>query len=403
MPFRPYFFGFFAIVAVLLSGGTFASAQPTTDFSSWKDAKNADAIPDRVQRMLLRDFRDFTGTDREELLAKTLSELADIALDSDVVPSTRYNAVLAVGQLESSSGSPPVAYPAALTVLVDVYQKTDSPAYMKYGALLGIVRHALCGIDPARQDEVINLLLKTVTGEFDAGVAEPLEPAVEDWFRLTALDGLAALKTTGPNGNIVEGLLAVIDQKSQELENLSRLDEILTRENWKQSCRSIELASKAAKTLGDFDYQSATDIDAKKMTDTFIRLPQSVCNVQRKMAVIPTGREETSPAPAMLIEQIVHNVKFCTQSVIWGIRSGLLTSKPGENSFYASLEDDDPAVKRLDILLTEVIELTTFFDEGEKSRRTVAAANAPKEFKFNLSELRDALAKCAETIAKEGD
>ena len=195
-------------------------------------------------------------------------------------------------------------------------------------------------------------------------------------------------------------LLSVIDQKSQELENLSQLDEIQTYENEKQSCRSIELASKAAKTLGDLNYQSASGIDTKKMTDTFIRLTQAICDVERKMATIPTSREGTLPAPAMLIEQIVRNIKICTQSVIWGVRSGLLTGKPGENSFYASLEKDDPAIKRLDVLLSEVRELTTFFDEGEKSRRSAAIANLPQTFRFDLAELRDVLEKCSETLTE---
>ena len=401
MSFRTYCFGILMLVAAFLSGEVFAPAQVPTDFTLWKDAQNAENVPEMARRMLAsRDFRDLTGTAREELLANTLSGLADIASDSQIVPSTRYNAILAIGQLESRPGTPPAAYPAALIVLVDAYQKADTPHYLKCGALLGIVRHAICGIDPVQQDKIIDLLLETATTEFVAGEGEPLEPMIVDWFRLSALDGLSALKTVGTDGNVATTLLSVMNQKSQELENLCRLENTLTRENWEQSCRTSELASKVAKTLGDLDYKSASGIDTQKMTDAFIRLTKAVCDVKGKIAADFLEQERTTPEPAILLEQIVLHVKMCTQSVIWGGRSGILTNRPSENSFYASLEKDEPAIKRLDVLLSEVRTLTTFFDEGEKSRRSAAIANFPQAFRFDLSELRDALEKCSEALTE---
>jgi hypothetical protein len=350
---------------------------------------------------MLGDFQNLAGTARDELLAKTLSALADIVSDTEVIPAIRYNAILAAGQLvakEASPNTPPDAYPAALTYLVEVYQKADSPYYLQYGALLGIVRHALLGIHPDQQDTVIDLLLETAMTETEAG---GIAPAVWDWFRQTAFDGLAALKTVGTEGKVVAELLAIIDRKSQELENECHRQEPSTRKDWEQTRRTIELAAKAAKTLGDLDYKSAKDIDAGKMTDAFIRLTGAVCGIGHKMALESAGQEEGSPVSATLLEQIVIDVKMCTQSVVWGIRGGFLTGKPGENSLYTSLETGDPAIKRLDVLLTEIIGLATFLDEGDKARRTAAAAaNTVKTFKFDLSELRDALAKCSEALTK---
>jgi len=402
MAFRPYFWGFIAFTTVFFPGKIFVSAQNPTDFTPWKDAKNAESIPDWARIMLSRDFRDLTGTAREELLAKTLSALSEIASDSEVVPATRYNAILAAGQLEASLGSPGnprTAYPATLTYLVDVYQQGDAPLFLKYGALLGIVRHALLGIDADQRDKVIDLLLETAASEFESGYAIPLEPAVWDWFRQTALDGLSALKTTGISGKVVAELLSIINDQSQELEEWSRShQDVLNREAWQQIRRTLELASKAAKTLGDLDYPSATDIDTKKMTDTFIRLTKVACEVTCKMATDFIDREEMSPSPAVLCEQIVVNMKTCTQSVVWGMKSGFLTARPSENSFYASLKNDDPAIKRSDVLMAEIVELSAFFDEGDKARRSVALPGVPKAFKFDLSELRDALKKCSEAL-----
>jgi len=402
MPFRPYFLGIIAFAIVFFAGAIFVSAQTTTDFAPWKDAKNIDAIPDWARVMLPRDFRGVTGTAREELLAKTLSALVDIVSDSEVVPATRYNAILAAGQLETmpgSPGSPPTAYPAALTYLVDLYQRADTPHYLQYGALLGIVRHAIMGLDSDQRDKVIELFLATVTSEFAPGHALPLEPEVWDWFRHTALDGLSALKTTGTDGKVVEELLLLINDQSQELEEWSRTYQaVLNREAWQRIRRTLELASKAVKTLGDLDYASVPNVDAGIMTDTFIRLTKAACEVKSRIIVDAIEQKEVTPNPAALREQIVVNLKTCVQSVVWGIKSGFLTARPRENSFYASLQNDEPAIKRLDVLMSEIAVLSTFFDEGVRERRSGALPGVAKAFKFDLAELRDALKKCSESL-----
>ena len=409
MSFRLYCLGIIALATVSFGGGTFAQAPVATDFTAWKDPRNAESVPDWARRMLDRDFRNVVGTARKERLAQTLAALKDIASDNDSVPSTRYNAILAAGQLVSVAPNPgtgtlPVAYADALRYLIEVYQDPDAPHYLKYGALLGLVRHTNIGIDPAQQNTVIDLLLDTVTTEFEAGEITldtiPLEPAVWEWFRLTALDGLAALKTVG-NGKVVAGLISVINRQSQELENLIDTPNIFTREEWIQSRRFSELGAKAAKTLGDLNYTEATEIDAKRMTDAFVRLVRAVCGSNYKMAtdtLEPAEPREASPIPAMLPEQIVINVKMSTQSVVWGIRSSFLTGRPMDNSFYASLESDDPSRRRLDVLLSEIMKLATFLDEGDGTKRPMLAANVPREFQFNLTELRDTLVITSEVL-----
>jgi len=275
----------------------------------------------------------------------------------------------------------------------------DTPYPLKYGALLGIVRHTLCGVDSSQRDKVVDLLLETIVTEHVSGeialtldAAAPLESAVWDWFRQTALDGLTALKTTGTDNNIVTKLLSVIDGQSLRLAYLCRDRDEFTREERAHIRRMIELASKAAKTLGDLDYKSATGIDADIIADTFIALVKAVCDVEHKMAV-----DSTIP-----MEQIVIDVKICLQSVAWGIRGGLLPpARPGNNSsLYASLASDDPRAKRLNMLMSEIIELSTFLDEGDKANRPPptpilgdGAAVPTKAFKFDLSELRGVLAK----------
>ena len=405
---RPCFWGIIVFTTLSLLGETAVQAQAWTNFSAWKDAQNAESIATWARQMLnSRGFQVTIGTDRDELLARTLLALKDIAEDTHVVPSTRYNAILATGQLlsvEPSPGNPPVGYPAALMYLVQMYQQPDSPHYLKYGALLGIVRHTNSGIDPVQRDIVIDLLLKTVATEFEAGTvtldSAPLEPAVWDWFRLTALDGLAALKTVGTNNKVFTELLAVINRQSQELEELTNSQNVFTREEWQQSRRFSELASKAAKTLGNLNFSEVADIDAKKMADALIRLTRAVCDIECKIAADSMEHGGTSPNPALLLERIVINIKTCVQSVVWGIRSDFLSGRPTPDSFYASLATGDPAIKRIDILLSEIIKLSTFLDEGDGTRRPVLAANLPKEFQFDIAELLGTLTKISATLAE---
>ena len=412
MPFRPYFRGIIALMTVFLSVETFIHAQTPTNFAVWKNPQNAGDVPDWARWMLDRDFRNVTGTVREERLAQTLAALKDIASDNDSVPSTRYNAIFAAGQLVSvarspGTGTPPVAYADALLYLIETYQNPDFPHYLKYGALLGIVRHANIGIAPSQQDTVIDLFLETVATELDpvepALDSIPLEPETWDWFRLTALDGLTALKTVGPTGKVVAKLLSVINRQSQELENLTDIPNLLTSEVWARFRRSSELGSKVAKTLGDLNYAEATEIDAKKMTDAFVRWTRAVSGIGYKLAadfLEPAGQRGTSPNPIILLERIVINMKISIQSVVWGVRSSFLAGRPHDDSFYVSLESDDSSRRRLNILFAEINKLATFLDEGDGTRRPVLVANIPREFPFGLPELRDMLTTTSETLAE---
>ena len=405
MSFRLHIWQFITCCIITLAilfwaGDTFSPAQVSIDFTAWKDPKIADNIAERVKYMLERDFRNVTDTAREELLTQTLSALKDIVSDTQVVPSTRYNAILAAGQLVSQPGNPPVAYPPALPYLMAAYQMPDTPHFLKYGALLGIVRHALCGIDSHQRDKVIDILLETVTTEFESG-EETLEPAVWNWVRLSALDGLSALKTVGTNNEVVARLLSVIDRKARELEEIGNSQETFLQEHWKQTRRMIELASKAAKTLGDLDYKTATNIDDNKMTDSFVMLTKAVCDVESKIATDAIERKDIISDSALLLEQVVIDLKIGIQSIAWGIRGDLLTrSRPAEHSFYASLERESSATNRLDILVSNIMTLATFFDEGDGTKRQPLGEHAPKAFKFDISELRGALVKCSEALAK---
>gem|GEM_PF-2593867 len=435
------------IAVVMFWGNLHAGAQPDTDFAAWKNPLNVDAIPEWTRIMLTRDFRNRSGTDREELLAKTLAGLKDIVADNQVLPATRYNAILAVGQLELEPGNPPKAYQEALLYLIEVYEHDPAitPLFLKYGAMLGIVRHAVCGIEPDHLDKVIDLLLHTVEAEHANHPAGMEESDIWLWFRLAALDGITALKTTGTDGKVIQTILTLIRKKTAEIEYLSEHDDLSLTANYQRLFKSIELASKAAKTLGDLDFnrmntESDADIPCKDIADSFIILTKTVYNACLKMIspylpqnsveqntigydhtdteggiaentngqidTVGLGNAESSreilEKPNGLTEQIVVNLKTCMQSVVWGVRSGFLSqTRPAEHSFYVFLDTDSPEIKRMDMLMAVILELSAFLDEGDRSRRPLGSGDAPKTFPFHLHELNDVLNRASEKLATD--
>jgi hypothetical protein len=170
----------------------------------------------------------------------------------------------------------------------------------------------------------------------------------------------------------------------------------VNNETGKQIRLSLDLASKIAKTLGDLDYQSAKGVDVKAITDTFVRFGKAACDIEQRIAteVLTKGKTQET---TVVMGQIVIDMKTCTQSIAWGIRSGFLSGKPAESSLYSSIQNDEQAVKRLDDLWTALTELSIFFDEGGKASPQPSAGEI---FKFELSELRDKLAKFSETLSK---
>jgi hypothetical protein len=133
---------------------------------------------------------------------------------------------------------------------------------------------------------------------------------------------------------------------------------------------------------------------------------------RREPPAVQTGRRgarnQTQQAQTLtgenlfLVEQVTIEVKMCTQSIVWGIRGSFLTGKPSDNAIRSSLSADAAAAKRLDALLANIVELTTFLDEGEKTNRTSQPppSNASKMFRFTMPELRESLAKYSVSLAK---
>lgn len=212
-------------------------------FARWTDKAKEGQLAAFQSDLLRNDIRRLSGASRNTFLKTAMDELVRMAGDKTVFPAARYNAVLAVGLLVSREGSGtgsnatlPVPYPDALPYLVSQYRVEDNPQYLRFGALLGVVRHAQLGIeDQSQRNDVFTLLCDIIRkGQPSADVSKE-EQEILDWQRIRAMEGLTNLAMLGPGGEAVTVLLAVAGSPNE----------------------APEIRYLALRALGDLDYTTA--------------------------------------------------------------------------------------------------------------------------------------------------
>ena len=364
-------------------------------------------------RELLQDFRDVNGNAREYLLNKSLQTFQKMAADNTVHPSARYNAILAVGQLcqrePTGRNNPPVLYAQALPYLIAEYQKENNPQYLKLAALIGIVRHARVGItdETMKNQTVPNLCLTILRSGKPAQGVDKEDQEMKDWFRQNAMDALAGLKTVGPNGQTVNALEEILSDASE----------------------SIEIRTKAARTLGDLDYQTAlaagTTLNYQRLGSALITLMKATCDAelqtviqlrdkarvkQGRGAVAPGTVEDdppfsaiTSPEERIEITGVVQSIKSNVQNVVYGLR-GQQFSRSATQGIQPMLPSDDAVTQKINAMMNKGVNpLFKKLDEGPAEDGTRPRADAgdgrggkppgadEKLLKVNLLNIRDAL------------
>lgn len=153
------------------------------------------------------------------------SNLTKIAANNSFYPACRYNAVLAIAEMNIKEGArdgAPVPYVGVLKRLCDFCDsdKVVLPDYVRLGALVGVIRHTELGIaDAANRTMVQTMLLKLLSPQYIQ--EKHYRPEVMSWFELKAMEGLTNLKTpAGPKGptETLDALRGVIEQKSRSLD-----------------------------------------------------------------------------------------------------------------------------------------------------------------------------------------
>jgi len=211
----------------------------------WTVPERHTSLPE-FRRDLRNDlFRGKSGPPYDRLLSLAVNFLTNIS-GPEYHPVVRYNAMLALGELNvqeqpPGSRSPAVPLPQAFKVLLEAVKSSDSDA-VKVAALLGLSRHAsawaanrqqiTAGIGDAqvRETQLIPVLLDLAKTPPPAGPSQ----AGRDWIRALAIDLLATLGTAGPNGSVVTTLVGLVGDKDT----------------------AMRVRTAAARALGSLDYQN---------------------------------------------------------------------------------------------------------------------------------------------------
>jgi hypothetical protein len=179
-------------------------------FRSWADPSFISKVTE--QRAKLRNlFDQCRGAQiHDHLLALSLRFLKILA-QKNFHPASRYNGMLAIGELndsEHSGANLAVPHAGALPVLLETLKSGPSDA-LRVAALRGLLRHCQSGIanTQTRDTEVIPALLELAK----SGPPQRRSPEGHAWMRTLAIESLAALHAPGAVSVAAVGQNGVID------------------------------------------------------------------------------------------------------------------------------------------------------------------------------------------------
>jgi len=168
------------VTRLLQSGGNLDDAGTATInnylqryyFARWTDPKNAGELT-KYQREMQTFVDGISNQQGKEFLLSRLSYyLYGFASKKDFYPGCRYNAIIALGELDSGqTNGRPVPYLRALALLLRAYNNKGDDDDManeavRLGALLGIRRHVILGItNVAARDEQVAKLLMSIAAD----------------------------------------------------------------------------------------------------------------------------------------------------------------------------------------------------------------------------------------------
>ncbi len=198
-------------------------------------------------------------------------------------PAVRYNAMLAIGELNVQELPPGSRerlqpYPPALKVILDAIKSTDSDA-VRVAALLGLQRHASIGIADAqlRDGQIVPMLLDLAKSPPPANRS----PEGHAWLRTMAINTLATLQAVGPNGRPVP----------PNAELVKTLVEIVADKDAPATTRSA-----AARALGSFDYQGFTALTPTQIAAPIGQMAVEICSAELAKTRAPAAKTATKSA-----------------------------------------------------------------------------------------------------------
>ncbi len=216
----------------------------------------------KYRQELVQDGVSLGGAAQTTFLKEATSVLKSYAGSSACYPACRYNAVLAIGELNVAAGedrnSPATPYSDAIPDLANIVASSkDVPDYVRYGALIGLVRHAQLDI---KDEKLRNGVKTTFAKVLDEKYAEDhkIRDEIYECFAENAVTGLASFKS--PEGT--KGGSGTLD---------------LFRKIIEDNDSSFELRCIAAKAVGDMKLDSLKGYDYPGLAKSLVSLARDFC------------------------------------------------------------------------------------------------------------------------------
>ena len=177
-------------------------------------------------------------------------------------PAVRYNAVLILGALDekqATNAAPPKPLPVATDSLLellekDAFNEVKVSSSLKLGALVGLERHAHCGVSEEYTQKLTQACLNVISQE------EPpadISSDVFNWMKCQAVRVLTRLHAQKPNPEVQVALTKMINDSNLSLEDRCCVAALLFRINYKDA-EGVEVTS-TVDALGNLMKQVAAD------------------------------------------------------------------------------------------------------------------------------------------------
>lgn len=199
---------------------------------------------------------------RDHVVAGTLKAMGAIAKGS-YHPAVRYNAVLIIGQLDQTPGKPLPAGTETLVSLLenDEFNKVAVSTALKVGAIVGLQRHVVAGVEPALAERITKATLAIATRE---EAPDDATPKVYGWVRKQAARLLTTQQAKGLKPEVNQALVTLISDKTIDLDDRCAIAQLLKPDMYKGAegldgdAMAVALGDLAKRVL-DFEADKAQD------------------------------------------------------------------------------------------------------------------------------------------------
>ncbi|RMF97044.1 MAG: hypothetical protein D6741_10435, partial [Planctomycetota bacterium] len=158
------------------------------------------------------------GQPHDDVVQLAFNTLRNFAVNAQIDPAVRFNAVLAIGELNAKEkpigNQPPVPYQPALPVLMQLFEDANQADVIRAAALIGLERHVALGISDAnfRDSQLIPALISTATA---ATPPAGRDPEVHSWFRARAINVLGMFQSPGSDGSLAAAFINIAGDETE--------------------------------------------------------------------------------------------------------------------------------------------------------------------------------------------